>query len=84
MTEVGDLGDLAPREAIGRVLAARSGAYITARGVTDELIRVGYQWPRRNARPNYERVYHTLSAMLLDGQVERRRLLDGWAWRVRA
>lgn len=53
---------------------------MTARQITDLLVRENYRWPGANPDVNIDRVHEKLVALLLRGSVKRKKFAGVWVW----
>lgn len=53
---------------------------LTTRQITDLLTARGHRWSPQNPVPTSDRVHNRLIAMLLRGQVKRKKSAGVWVW----
>lgn len=53
---------------------------MSARRLTDTMVSGGYAWPGADQEVTIKRVQSRLTAMLLKGQVTRRKVDGVWVW----
>lgn len=53
---------------------------LTTRQITDILCSRGHRWSPRYPEPTVDRVHNRLIAMLLRGEVKRKKSIGVWVW----